>query len=182
MNEQGASNPEALMNLDLQNVVARLEVMERESRAWKLLVFVSMLLGAVAISFQIIGSPVSTRSAQNRFSTVEASRFLLRDSAGRLAGGLEIAGDGAVRLVLGRGDGSMGAAFMEVRPGPDGITNVTLRGPDGGVRAALLGADTPSLALASKGFPNGAVVRAAENGQGSLMLRDATGESHFRTP
>jgi len=167
------------MSFELQNVVGRLEVMERENRAWRLLVFVSMLLAAVAITFQIIGSPVSPRGAQNKFSTVEASRFLLRDPAGHLAGGLEIAADGAVRLVLGRGDGSMGTAFMEVRPGPDGITNVTLRGPDGGVRAALLGADTPSLALASKGFPNGAVVRTAESGQGSLMLRDAMGQSHF---
>lgn len=178
MNEQGASNPEVLMNFELQSLVDRLEVMERESRAWKLLVFVSMLLAAVAISFQIIGSPVAPRGTQNKFSTVEASRFLLRDPAGRVAGGLEVAGDGAVKLVLGGGYGSMGAAFMEVRP--DGIAHVILRGPDGGVRAALLGAKSPSLALASKGFPNGAVLRTAENGQGSLMLKDAAGRSRFR--
>ena len=165
------------MNVELQSVVDRLEVLEQQARAWKLLVFVSMLLAAVAISFQIIGSPGATRGTQNKLSTVEASRFLLRDSAGRLAGGLETAGDGAVRLVLG-GYGSMGAAFMEVRP--DGITQVTLRGPDGGVRAALLGANTPSLALASKGFPNGVVVRTAENGQGSLMLKDSAGRARFR--
>jgi len=168
------------MNVELQGIVDRLEVVEQESRSWKLLAIVSTLLAAVAITFQIIGSPAAPRSAQNKFSTVEASRFLLRDSAGRLAGGLEVAADGAVKLVLGGGYGTMGAAFMEVRP--DGITHVTLRGPDGGVRAALLGANTPSLALASKGFPNGAVVRTAENGQGSLMLKDAAGQSHFRTP
>jgi len=179
MNEHAASNPEAPMSFELRSVVDRLEIMEQESRKWKILVFVCMLLAAVAISFQIIKSPNVPPGTQNKFSTVEANRFLLRDSAGRLAGGLEVAGDGAVRLVLGRADGSMGAAFMEVRPGPDGITNVTLRGPDGGVRAALLGADTPSLALASKGFANGAVVRTAENGQGSLMLKDAVGQSHF---
>ena len=180
MNEHGSSNPEVLMNVELQSVVDRLEVMEQESRSWKLLAFVSTLLAAVAITFQIIGSPVATRSSQNKFSTVEASRFLLRDAAGHLAGGLEVAGDGAIKLVLGGGYGSMGAAFMEVRP--DGSTHVTLRGPDGGVRATLLGANTPSLALASKGFPNGAVVRTAANGQGSLMLKDAAGQSHFRTP
>ena len=74
----------------------------------------------------------------------------------------------------------MGAAFMEVLP--DGITQVTLRGPDGGVRAELRGTNTPSLALASKGFPNGAVVRTSESGQGSLMLKDAAGRSRFRAP
>jgi hypothetical protein len=168
------------MNVELQSIVDRLEVMEREARSWRLLAFVSTLLAAVAISFQIIGSPVRLRSTPNKFSTVEASRFLLRESADRLAGGLEVAGDGAVKLVLGGGYGTMGAAFIEVRP--DGITHITLRGPDGGVRAALLGANAPSLALASKGFPNGAVVRAAENGQGSLMLKDAAGQSHFRRP
>ena len=68
---------------------------------------------------------------------------------------------------------------MEVRP--DGITNVTLRGPDGRMRAALLGADTPSLALASKGFSNGAVLRTTENGRGSLMLKDTGGRSRFRS-
>jgi hypothetical protein len=166
------------MSFELQSVVDRLEVVERESRAWKLLVFVSLLLAAVAISFQITRSPVAPSGTQNRFETVEASRFLLRDPAGRLAGGLEVARDGAVRLVLGGGYDSMGAAFVEVRP--DGITQVTLRGPDGGVRAALLGAKTPSLALASKGFPNGAVLRSAENGQGSLMLKDAEGRTRFR--
>ena len=164
------------MNVELQSVVDRLEVLEQQARAWKLLVFVSMLLAAVAISFQIIGSPGATRGTQNKLSTVEASRFLLRDSAGRLAGGLETAGDGAVRLVLG-GYGSMGAAFMEVRS--DGTPQITLRGPDGGARAALLGADTPSLAIASKGSNNGAVLRTAENGQGSLMLKDAAGRPRF---
>jgi|KBSSwiStaDraftv2_1062776.scaffolds.fasta_scaffold266207_3 hypothetical protein len=178
MKLQGSSNTEVLMNVELQSVVDRLEVIEHESRSWKLLAFVSTLLAAVAVSFQIIGSPIAPRSTPSKFSTVEASRFLLRDAAGRLAGGLEIAGDGAIRLVLGGGYGSMGAAFMEVRP--DGITQVTLRGPDGGVRAALLGANTPSLALASKGFPNGVVVRTAENGQGSLMLKDSAGRARFR--
>jgi hypothetical protein len=180
MNEQRASSPEVLMNFELQSLVDRLEAMERESRAWKLLVFVSMLLAAVAISFQIMGSPVAPRGTQSKFSTVEASRFLLRDPDGHLAGGFEVAGDGVIKLVLGGGYGSMGAAFMEVRP--DGITDVTLRGPDGGVRAALLGADTPSLALATKGLPNGAVLRTAENGQGSLMLKDEAGRSHFHFP
>jgi hypothetical protein len=180
MKEHDSSNTEVLMNVELQSVVDRLEVMEQESRAWKLLAFVSLLLAAVAISFQILGSPVAPRGTQNKFSTVEASRFLLRDPAGRLAGGLEVTGDGAVKLVLGGRYGSMGAAFMEVRP--DGITNVTLRGPDGRVRASLLGANTPSLALASKGFSDGAVLRSAENGQGSLMLKDAAGRSRTRFP
>jgi len=48
--------------------------------------------------------------------------------------------------------------------------------------AALVGTETPSLALATKGFRNGAVLRTAENGQGSLMLKDAAGQSHFRAP
>lgn len=180
MNALGSSNPEVLMNAELQSLVDRLEVMEHESRAWKLLVFVSLLLAAVAITFQIIGSPVVSRGTKNKFSTIEANRFLLRDAAGRLAGGLEVASDGAIKLVLGGGYGAMGAAFMEVRP--DGNAHVILRGPDGGVRAMLLGADTPSLALASKRFSNGAVLRTAENGQGSLMLKDEAGRSHFRTP
>ena len=180
MNEHGSTNPEVLMNFELQSLVDRLEVMEQQARAWKLLVFVSMLLAAVAITFQIIGSPGASRGTQNKFTTVEASKFLLRDPAGRVAGGLEVAGDGVVKLVLGGGYGSMGAAFMEVRA--DGIAQVILRGPDGNVRAALLGANTPSLALATKGFNNGAVLRTAENGQGSLMLKDAAGRPRYRSP
>ena len=168
------------MNFELQSVIDRMEVMEQENRAWKLLVFVSMLLAAVAIAFQVLSSPVAPRGTQKKVSTVEASRFLLRDAAGRVAGGLEVAGDGAVKLVLGGAFGSMGAAFMEVRP--DGIAHVILRAPDGSVRAALLGSETPSLALASKGYPNGAVLRTAENGQGSLMLKDAAGRSRFSAP
>ena len=168
------------MNFELQSVIDRLEVMEQQSRAWKLLVFVSMLLAAVAIGFQVLGSPGAQRGTQKKFSTVEASRFLLRDAAGRVAGGLEVTGDGAVKLVLGGAYSSMGAAFMEVRP--DGIAHVILRAPDGSVRAALLGAETPSLALASKGYPNGAVLRTAENGQGSLMLKDAAGRSRYSAP
>jgi hypothetical protein len=180
MNEHRAINPEEPMNFELQSVVDRLEVVEQQARAWKLLVFVAMLLAAVAIAFQVLGASATQRGPQNKFSTIEASRFLLRDAGGRVAGGLEVSGDGAVKLVLGGGYGSMGAAFMEVRP--DGIAHVILRAPDGSVRAQLLGAETPSLALASKGYPNGAVLRTAENGQGSLMLKDAAGRSRYRAP
>jgi len=166
------------MNVELQSIVDRIEIVEKENRAWKVLVFVSMLLAAVAIAFPIIVSSGTARGTQRKFSTVEANRFVLRDPAGRVVGGFEVTGDGAVRLVLGSGHDSKGTAFMEVRT--DGTAHITLRGPDGGVRAALLGAQTPSLELASKGFSNGAVLRATKNGQGSLMLTDAGGRSRRR--
>lgn len=168
------------MNPELQSVVDRLETVERQSRGWKLLVVVALLLASAAIAIPILSPAAAPVSHQTKFSVIEANRFLLRDRDGHVAGGLEVDRDGAIKLVLGRGYGAMGAAFMEVRP--DGIVHVTLRGSDGGVRAALVGARTPSLALASEGKRPGATLRTAADGLGALLLTDATGRTRFRAP
>ena len=72
------------------------------------------------------------------------------------------------------------AAFLEVKP--EGLPNLTLRGPDGGVRVALLGSALPSLLLAPQGLSPTTRITTLESGAGSIVLTDATGRSRFRAP
>jgi hypothetical protein len=148
------------MTPELQSVLDRLDAVERQARGWKLLVLVSIVLAASAVAAPIVvpGAFAPPRAGgaaavdRGKFSVIEANRFVLRDANGRSAGGLEVSREGTIRMVLGRGFGTMGAAFMEVQP--NGVVHLTLRGPDGNARAALLGASAPSLVLASvQGVP-----------------------------
>jgi hypothetical protein len=135
------------MSAELQTVLDRLEHVERQARGWKLLVVVAVLLSAASIAVPILkpasSMPGAAARDRARYSVVEANRFVLRDSEGKAAGGLEVQPNGTLRLVLGSGFGRMGAAFLEVQA--DGNVHLTMRGPDGRVRAALLATATPSL-------------------------------------
>jgi hypothetical protein len=170
------------MNADLESVLIRLETVERQARAWKLLVAAAIVLAAAAIAAPLlISRPMSLGApATGKFAVVEARRFLLRDTDGTLAGGMEIGGDGGLKLVLGRGYGTMGAAFLEVQG--DGNAHLTLRGPDGGVRASLLATKRPVLVLSPEGQPAGASLRVNEDGSGLLLLTDRSGRVRFRAP
>lgn len=165
------------MTPELQTVVDRLELVERQNRVLRLTAWLAMAiaLGAVAVPF-LARSKASPEHA--RYSVVEANRFLLRDRGGDLAGGLETDNDGNVRLVL--GNGRHGAAFLEVQPA--GVAHLTLRGPDGEVRAALIGARMPSLALSPEGMGATAVLTTLPEGGGSLALNDARGRVRFHAP
>ena len=169
------------MTPELQSVLDRLEHVERQARGWKLLVVVAILLGAASSAVPIL-MPVTAAPARDRIqaSVVEANRFVLRDLDGKAAGGMEVKADGTIRVVLGSGFGTMGAAFLEVQR--DGIVHLTLRGPDGTVRASLLATRTPSLALSATGQTSGATLMTMDDGSGALYLKDCGGRTRFRAP
>ena len=169
------------MTPELQTVVDRLELVERQARGWKMLALVALFVAVAALLLPWTRPSAAARTNDRvRHSVVEANRFVLRDLEGRAAGGMEVMPDGGLKLVLGSGYGTMGAAFLEVQR--NGIVHFTLRGPDGGVRAALLGSRAPSLSLSSSGQHSGAVVATRENGSGAILLNDAAGKSRFQVP
>ena len=72
------------------------------------------------------------------------------------------------------------AAFLEVQR--NGVGQLTLRGPDGDVRLALLATQTPSMILsATPGVP-GVTLATTPNGTGQVTLNDRTGRTRFRAP
>lgn len=172
------------MTVELQSVLDRLEHVERQARGWKLLVVVAIVLAAAAIAAPILRPssliPGAVSGERARYSVVEAHRFVLRDSDGRAAGGMEVQPNGTLRLVLGSGYGTMGAAFLEVQP--DGIVHLSMRGPDGNVRAALVASQTPTLALSRSGQSSAVALATAADGSGTLELKDGTGRTRFRAP
>ncbi|HET9328416.1 MAG TPA: hypothetical protein VFQ05_16740 [Candidatus Eisenbacteria bacterium] len=168
------------MTTELQAVIDRLDQVERQARGWKLLVVVSILIAAASIALPILyPMSASTPSSERaRYSVVEANRFLLRDGDGVLAGGMEVTPDGTIRFVL--GNRTTAAAFLEVQR--NGAGNLTLRGPDGDVRAALLATETPSMILSAIRGVSGAALTTTANGAGQMALKDGTGRTRFRAP
>ena len=167
------------MNPELQTVVDRLELLERQVQGWKLRSWVAVMVAVVAIALPFLrgGQAPPTRAL---FSVVEANRFLLRDRDGRIAGGLEVTPDSTIKLVLGGRYGSTGAAFLQVHG--SGAVDLTLRGVDGRVRAALLATSTPSLSLSANGQHSAVSAMAQSDGSGILALTDAEGRTRFRAP
>jgi hypothetical protein len=172
------------MNLETEVLFRRIEDLERQTRAWKLLVAVAIVLAAVAIGTPYLGlgprAPASSGGGAARFSTIEANRILLRDTEGAVAGGLEVGRDQTVRLVLGGQYGTRGAAFLEVQG--NGAVGLTLRGPDSGIRAALLGTSAPSLTLSPEGTETSVAQVSASASGGQLRLAETGGRVRFRAP
>ena len=170
------------MSPELQILVDRVEVLERQARNWSRSAGLAILLAAVAIVMSFLGWSAAGRtpaSEYGRFSVVEADRFLLRDLNGKVAGGLEAGRDSVVKLVLG-GRGGRAAAFLEVRD--NGIASLTLRAPGGALRAALVAGETPVFSLVGRSDIPGVSLRIAPDGAGSIQAADAFGRPRFRAP
>jgi hypothetical protein len=167
------------MTVELQTVVDRLELVEKQNRTlrWWCVLAVLVALATAAASFLM---PQPAPSSRARYSAVETNRLLLRDLQGRTVGGMEVDRSGTIRLVLGATGGSTGAAFLEVRG--DSVVDFTLRGADGAVRAALVGSRTPSLLLAPEGMRPTASLLTAPDGGASIVLVDGQGRLRFRAP
>lgn len=168
------------MTPELQAVIERLDHVERQARGWKLLVIVATLIAAASIAVPILRptSAITPAADRARYSVVEANRFVLRDAGGNAAGGMEVRPDGTIRLVL--GTGRTGAAFLEVQH--DGVVHLTMKGPEGDVRAALLATQIPSLLLSSTGGVSGVALTTASDGSGQVALKDGTGRTRFHAP
>lgn len=175
------------MSLDTEVLAQRIEALERQARGWKLLVAVAILLAAAAIGAPYLGfaptasAPAPSTGGTARFQSIEANRILLRDLDGQLAGGMEVTPENTIKLVLGgRYGGTRGAAFLEVHG--NGVVSLTMRGPDSGVRAALLATSQPSLSLSPDGGRSSAALTTTPQGAGLLQLTDPTGRVRFRAP
>jgi hypothetical protein len=167
------------VNPELQTVVDRLELVERQSRGWKLTALVALLAACASLVLQLQRSRVPGLGADHaRYSVVEANRFLLRDLDGSVAGGLESSSDGSLRLVL----GNRRTASAHLVVAREGNVQLTLRAPDGGVRAGIAGSDQPSVWIAPTGGEATAALRTRDDGGGEVLVRDARGQGRFRAP
>lgn len=169
------------MNPELQTVVARIELLERQSGTLKLIAALSLVvaLGAAAMTWMQSNKRAVPAETVGRFSSIEANRFILRDLDSRTAGGLEIDRNGTIRLVLGR-SGESGAVVLEAQR--NGIAHVTLRDAQGAVRAGLVGSDQPSFALGGKPELPAITLLANADGSGRIEVHDARGRVRFRAP
>ena len=165
------------MNPELQTLVDRLELVERQGRGWQLVALLALALAGVAIALPLV-RPGGTPGGRARFSVVEANRFLLRDLNGTVAGGIENLPDGTVRMVLG-GPSSASAHLVLPRGGGP---QFTLRSPDGKVRIGLDGAERPGIWLSRDGRYSQAALGTTEGGDGELWVRDVTGRPRFHAP
>jgi hypothetical protein len=163
------------MTPELQAALDRLDHVERQARGWKLLVVVAILIAAASIALPILRprSAITPASDRARYSVVEANRFVLRDPDGEVAGGMEVRPDSTIRFVL--GNAKTAAAFLEVQR--NGIGHLTLCGPEGDIRAALLATRTPSMILSATGGVSGVALTTTANGGGRLALQDGTGRT-----
>jgi hypothetical protein len=167
------------MTPELQSVVDRLELVERQNRGLKVAALAAALLAIVALAAPFL-VPKPAREDRARYSVVEANRFLLRDPGGNIAGGMEVEPQGTIKLVLGSSSGNTGAAFLEVHPA--GVVDLTLRGPDGRVRAAVLGTPNPSFSLSARGDRSSVALMTRSDGTGLITLSDGEGRTLFRAP
>ena len=168
------------MSTEYQQLIERLELAERGSRGWKMVSFLALVIAAFALVMPWLRSQGGGATAGGRasYSVVEANRVLLRDRDGTVSGGLEVDGRGTVRLVLGRSGTS--AALLEAQR--DGTAHLRLRGPDGTVRAAVVGGDRPSVTLSPDGRQPAVTLTASPGAGGSIQATDASGRLRFRAP
>jgi len=165
---------DAASGVDLQMLAGRIELLERQSHGWRALAAAAMLVALVALALPALRGTASGEHV--RASVVEANRILLRDLGGGVAGGLESTPDGTLRLVL----GARGTASAQLVVPRGGAAQLTLRAPDGGVRAVLDGGDAPAAWLSRDGRTAHASLAAPAGGE--VWLRDAVGRPRFHAP
>lgn len=164
------------MNPELQTLVDRLELLERQGRTSKLVALISLAVAAAAIAVAFLQPNAAPDRA--RYSVIETNRLLLRDLNGSIAGGMESQPDGSLRLVLG-GRGTSSAHLVIPR---GGAPQLTLRSPEGQVRAGIDASDRPSLWLSNDGRFSQVALGTTPMGQGEIWARDGEGKPRFHAP
>jgi len=165
------------MNPELQTVVDRLELIERQNRGLRVLALLALTLAAAAIAMPFL-RPSGPPGGSARFSVVEANRFLLRDLNGSVAGGIESLPDGGLRMVLG---GRSTASAHLVLP-RSGAPQFTLRSSGGAVRVGLDGSDRPGIWLSQDGRYSQVALGTSEGKGGEIWVRDPEGRPRFHAP
>jgi hypothetical protein len=133
------------MPLPTHPIMARLDRLERESRRWRRVALASWL--AIAALLLLGQSPPRATKPPNPARTVEAERFVLRDTRGGIGATLGWEADDPPRLAL---NDSRGKARAALTVGVGGTSGLSLLDADGTtIRAALvIGSDgAPGLAL-----------------------------------
>lgn len=165
------------MNPELQTLVDRLELVERQYRSAKWFGAIATLLALAALASALL-RPATPAASTARFTVVEANRFLLRDLNGSIAGGLENLPDGTVRMVLG-GRGSASAHLVLPH---SGAPQFTLRSNAGQVRVGLDGSERPGIWLSQDGQYSQVALGTTDGKGGEIWVRDALGRPRFHAP
>jgi len=163
------------MNPEIQTVVDRLELVERQNSGWKLVALLALVLAAVAIALPFV-QPRASGLEQGRFSLVETNRLRLRGPDGSIAAELACDANGSVWFLVGRR--VTGCAQLVVLQGKPSLTMTDSRGR---LQVALDGSEHPGLHL-TPGASSGATLRADAGRGGELWLRDAQGRPRFHAP
>jgi len=164
------------MTPELQVIVDRIELVERQNRGLRTLAVIAVAVALVAIVLPFLQKRAP--EDRTRFSVVEANRFLLRGPEGQVSGGLETTAGGDIRLVL--GSQGTAAAFLEVQS--NGVAHLSLRSDQGDVRAAMVGGRVPAVSLSPGGAHSSAALSTLPDGSGALLINDARGRVRYRIP
>jgi hypothetical protein len=181
----------------VETLVRRMDLAERENRRVRRVGLVALAgLVAMVLMGQATPNPRLIKTTQ-----IEAERFVLSDSRGRVLGGLEIRDDGTPMLFLDRPGGRKGApGFMvavkddvmslnlfaketknQVAIGPD---KLVLKGKNGEVRIVLLShaKGIPLLALQDKDENQRVMLLVTPDGAPYLAFRTKDGKVFWSAP
>lgn len=116
-----------MMNdLEVKNLMRRMEAVERENRRWQWMVTVTL---AVVAAMVVLAQATPTKFGK----VIEAERFVLRDTNGSIRAELGFVDDVSV-LLLNDKDGKPGVALSVF---PDGPRRVSLLDRNGNTRSVL---------------------------------------------
>ena len=155
-----------------QTVEQRLEQLERENRRLKLVGMIVAVLGGAALLWilsQLVGR------------TVEARRFILRDSGGEKRAEIAIGSEGMAGLWMYDKSGKFRATFTVTGAGTPGIV---LYDENGRNRAefGLLPDNSPGIALSEQGGIASVGILVTQDGLPHFTLADKTGRVLVKAP
>lgn len=159
----------------METLSRRVELLERDSRRWRLGATLGLLL---LVGAGLLGqAPVVPGAAK----AIDAERFNLRDGGGNLRGSFGVTTDGAASLVLYNLAGAHQAGLGVL---PDGSASLFLGSPAGRTVAELtLYRDgAPSLVVRDRAGKTRVLLGTATDGQPFLYFLDATGANTWKAP
>jgi len=164
------------MNPEIQTVVDRLELVERQNAGWKLVALLALLLAAAALALPFMQAR-TPRLERGKFSVVEANRIQLRGPDGSVDAELASGGNGSAWLLIGRR--ATGCAQLVVL---NGRPSLIMAEPNDRMRIVLDAAERPGVYLTPGASLSGVTLRADAARGGELWLRDAQGRPRFHAP
>jgi hypothetical protein len=164
------------MNPELQTVVDRLELVERQNSGWKIITLLALALAAAAVALPFMKArPVGLE--RGRFSVLEADRIQLRAPDGSVAAELACQANGSAWFLLGRR--ATGCAQLVVL---NGRPSLILAESKDRLRIVLDGSERPGLYLTPEGTLAGMTMRADATRGGEISVRDLQGRTRFHAP